>query len=96
MALPCMFDHVSFSSVVGLLAASLTSLSYIPQLHKAWPRGKTEDVSLKMLIVLCSGLALWIIYGLFQRDWVVAVANLFGLSLAGAVLVCKVRDLLSK
>lgn len=96
MALPCMFEHVSFSSVVGLSAAALTSLSYIPQLQKAWPRGKTEDVSLKMLIVLCSGLALWIIYGVFQRDWVVAVANLMGLSLAGAVLVCKVRDLLSK
>lgn len=96
MALPFMFDPISFSSAVGLLAAALTSLSYIPQLRKAWPRGKTEDVSLKMLIVLCSGLALWIIYGVCQRDWFVAVANLVGLSLAGAVLVCKVRDLLSE
>ena len=66
MALPFMFDPISFSSAVGLLAAALTSLSYIPQLRKAWPRGKTEDVSLKMLIVLCSGLALWIIYGVCQ------------------------------
>jgi MtN3 and saliva related transmembrane protein len=82
-----------FSSMVGLLAAALTSLSYIPQLRKAWPRGATDDISLKMLIALCLGLALWIVYGLIRSDWVVAIANLAGLSLVGAVLACKVRDL---
>lgn len=83
----------NISSIVGLLAASLTSLSYIPQLRKAWPRNSTEDISLKMLIVLSSGLSLWIVYGVLQRDWVVAFANVVSLSLVGAVLVCKVRDL---
>lgn len=80
-------------SIVGLLAAALTSLSYIPQLQKAWPRGATEDISLKMLVVLCLGLALWIAYGFIRSDWVVVVANIAGLSLVGAVLACKVRDL---
>lgn len=83
----------NISSIVGLLAASLTSLSYIPQLRKAWPRNSTEDISLKMLIVLSSRLSLWIVYGVLQRDWVVAFANVVSLSLVGAVLVCKVRDL---
>ncbi len=48
-----------------------------------------------MLIVLCAGLSLWIAYGVVQRDWVVAMANIVGLSLVGAVLVCKIRDLQS-
>lgn len=82
-----------FSSIVGLLAAAMTSLSYIPQLRKAWPRGATEDISLRMLIVLCLGLSLWIVYGLMRSDWVVFAANVAGLSLVGAVLACKVRDL---
>ena len=86
-----MFDY--FSSILGLLAAALTSLSYIPQLQKAWPRGATGDISLKMLVVLCTGLSLWIVYGLVQRDWIVAIANFVGLSLVGAVLTCKFRDL---
>lgn len=81
------------SSIVGLLAAALTSLSYIPQLRKALPRGATEDISLKMLIVLCLGLSLWIVYGVMRRDWVIVVANTAGLSLVGAVLGCKLRDL---
>lgn len=84
-----------FSSIVGLLAAALTSLSYIPQLKKAWPRGATKDISLKMLVVLCIGLALWIVYGVVRSDGVIVIANFAGLSLVGAVLVCKIRDLRS-
>ena len=80
-------------SLIGLLAAGLTSLAFIPQLHKAWPRGATGDISLKMLIVLCLGLLLWVIYGLLKSDWVVMVANAVGLALVGAVLVCKIRDI---
>src|SRR5260370_621845 len=34
---------------VGACAALLTSLSYIPQVQKAWPRGSTSDLSLQML-----------------------------------------------
>lgn len=75
-----------FSSIVGVVAAALTSLSYIPQLRKAWPRGATDDISLKMLVVLSLGLSLWIVYGLVRGDWVVAIANAVGLSLVGAVL----------
>ncbi len=82
-----------FSSIVGLLAAALTSLSYIPQLQKAWPRGATDDISLKMLVVLSLGLSLWIAYGLIRSDWVVAIANVAGLSLVGAVLAGNLRDL---
>ena len=43
---------------IGVCAAVLTSLSYIPQVRKAWPRGSTADLSLKMLIALTIGLAL--------------------------------------
>lgn len=78
---------------IGLLAAGLTSLAYIPQLYKAWPRGATGDISLNTLIVLWLGLLLWVVYGLLKPDWVIVVANAIALALVGAVLVCKIRDL---
>ncbi|MEH2512998.1 MtN3 and saliva related transmembrane protein [Nitrobacteraceae bacterium AZCC 1564] len=78
---------------IGLLAAGLTSLAYIPQLYKAWPRGATGDISLNMLIVLWLGLLLWVVYGLLKPDWVVVLANSIALALVGAVLGCKIRDL---
>lgn len=82
-----------WGAYVGAMAAFLSSLSYIPQVRKAWPRGSTADLSLTMLVVLTLGLSLWMVYGIIQGDWVIIVANAVGASLAGLVLAFKVRDL---
>jgi MtN3 and saliva related transmembrane protein len=80
---------------IGACAAVLTSLSYIPQLRKAWPRGSTADLSLKMLIALTTGLLLWTAYGLLKGDWVIVAANSLGAMLAASVLAFKIRDMRS-
>jgi MtN3 and saliva related transmembrane protein len=77
---------------IGGLAALLTSLSYLPQVRKAWPRGSTKDLSLKMLVVLTTGLLLWVGYGLLKADWILVAANSVGATLTGTVLGCKLRD----
>jgi MtN3 and saliva related transmembrane protein len=59
----------NFLPWVGAIAALLTSLSYVPQVEKAWPRGSTKDLSLKMLTALTSGLLLWVCYGIAKGDW---------------------------
>jgi MtN3 and saliva related transmembrane protein len=81
---------------IGACAALLTSLSYIPQVQKAWPRGSTKDLSLHMLIVLTTGLLLWIGYGLLKSDWVIVVANGVGATLSASVLAFKIRDMRSQ
>lgn len=78
---------------IGGCAAVLTSLSYIPQVQKAWPRGSTSDLSLKMLIALTAGLLLWITYGFLKSDWVIVIANGVGASLSASVLAFKLRDI---
>lgn len=80
---------------IGIAAAVLTSLSYIPQVRKAWPRGSTADLSLTMLVVLTTGLLLWVGYGLLKGDWVIVAANSIGGSLSASVLAFKLRDLRS-
>ena len=55
---------------IGLLAACLTSLSYIPQVRKASAAGAAEDLSLRTLAILGFGLALWIIYGAIKSNLV--------------------------
>jgi MtN3 and saliva related transmembrane protein len=80
------------SSCVGGIAAILASLSYIPQVRKAWPRGSTKDLSLGMLAALTLGLGLWIVYGVLRGDWVIISANAIGATLAAIVLGCKLRD----
>jgi MtN3 and saliva related transmembrane protein len=81
---------------IGGLAALLTSLSYLPQVRKAWHPGSTDDLSLKMLGALTTGLVLWVIYGLSKGDWILTAANGTGTALTGAVLAFKVQDTLRK
>lgn len=80
-------------SWIGALAALLTSLSYVPQVGKPWPRGSTRDLSLKMLVALTIGLLLWVCYGLVKGDWIIVLANGVCTTLALTVLLCKLRDL---
>jgi hypothetical protein len=59
----------SFAPFIGVIAALLASLSYLPQVRKAWPRGSTGDLSLGMLSALTLGLGLWVVYGAIEGDW---------------------------
>jgi MtN3 and saliva related transmembrane protein len=81
-------------TLIGLVAAACTALSYIPQARKSLRRHSTSDLSLKMLSVLFSGLLLWIVYGLVIGDAVIVIANLAGAMLVAIVLICKIRDVL--
>lgn len=80
---------------LGLAAAALTSLSYIPQVKKAFRRGATKDLSVKTFSILFVGLLLWVLYGILEADVVIIVANAVGALLVGFVFLYKVRDLRS-
>ena len=77
----------TFATVIGLAAAVCTTAANLPQLKKAWTTGQTDDISLKMLLVLASGLGLWVAYGVLQKDIVIILANAISLALISG-LVC--------
>jgi MtN3 and saliva related transmembrane protein len=79
--------------MTGLAASACTSLSYLPQVRKAWPRGSTDNLSWKTLAVLTVGLCLWIAYGFIRGDWLIIGANCIGAGLSACVLAFKIRDL---
>jgi MtN3 and saliva related transmembrane protein len=80
-----------WETFIGSTAALFTTLSYIPQVRKTWSSGETGDISLKMLLLLATGLALWLTYGLMKADWVIVAANSSSLALVLVVLSFKVR-----
>lgn len=77
------------TTLIGGLAATLTSLSYIPQIWKAWKTQETADTSYGMLAVMGSGLALWVVYGLKQNDGVIVNSNIVAVSLLGVLATIK-------
>jgi AraC-like DNA-binding protein/uncharacterized protein with PQ loop repeat len=78
-------------TLVGSAAAIFTTISYVPQVRKTWVTGETGDLSLKMLILLATGLALWMVYGLLKSDWVLVAANGASFGLVATVLSIKLH-----
>jgi MtN3 and saliva related transmembrane protein len=83
---------VPLESLIGAAAAFCTTVSYVPQLKKVWTTGETRDLSLKMLLTLAAGLALWVFYGLLRGDVVVIGANAVSLLLLACITYFKLRQ----
>ena len=77
--------------ILGLLAATCTTLSFLPQVIKIVKTKRTSDLSLLMYVVLATGILLWALYGLLTRDLPVLLANSITFILALIVLILKIK-----
>lgn len=76
---------------IGTTAATLTTIAFAPQAIKAWRSRSTADVSLAMFLMLTTGIALWLTYGLLIGDGPLIAANAVTLVLALAILAAKIK-----
>ncbi|MDA8434256.1 MAG: SemiSWEET transporter, partial [Nitrospiraceae bacterium] len=74
------------ATLLGLLAGSCTTLSFLPQLIKTWRTKSTHDISVGMYVTLSVGLFLWTLYGIAIHSLPVIVTNVVTLVLACTVL----------
>ena len=75
----CKPDHMNWTQVIGLAAGVCTATSLLPQVVKTIKEKKAEDVSLGMLLVLATGILLWIVYGIKKNDLPIIATNSFSL-----------------
>ncbi|MFZ6646219.1 SemiSWEET transporter [Undibacterium sp. TJN25] len=78
------------SDLVGYLAACMTTIAYIPQVWMTWKRKRAEGVSLSMYVILTSGVAMWLAYGVLMHSWPIIIANFITLMLAMFILGMKI------
>ena len=78
-------------TLIGFLAAFCTTLAYVPQVVKTWRTRSTDDLSLHMYLLMVTGLALWLVYGLAVGDAPLIASNATTLALAGSILLVKLR-----
>ncbi|KAA3615777.1 MAG: hypothetical protein D8M58_16430 [Calditrichaeota bacterium] len=62
-------------TILGLVAAGLTTISFLPQAIKTIQTKNTNDLSLGMYSVLVSGVILWLIYGLIIGNLPIIFSN---------------------
>jgi len=77
--------------ILGLIAGFCTTIAFLPQVIKTWKEKSAEGLSLGMFSIFCTGVTLWLIYGLMIKDLAVTLANLITLMLASMLLFFKLK-----
>ena len=82
-----------FNSIttLGLIAGVLTTIAYLPQLIKTCQTKSAHDLSWSMLIVLCTGIILWLVYGFYVQDIPIIAANIVTFIFASMILILKIK-----
>ena len=76
---------------VGIVAGVLTSASLLPQFIKLIKTKKAEDLSIFFLLLLISGLAMWVWYGIIKQDIPIIATNAFSLLLNALMIFFGLR-----
>jgi MtN3 and saliva related transmembrane protein len=76
---------------LGYVAATLTTLAFVPQAVKTIRSRDTHGISLSMYAVFTVGIVFWFGYGLVLDSWPMIVSNAITFVLAATILVLKLR-----
>ncbi len=78
--------------LIGFLAATFTTIAFIPQALKSWQTRDLSGISLPMYALFTLGVGFWLIYGILITSWPIMIGNSITLALASMVLILKIRD----
>jgi MtN3 and saliva related transmembrane protein len=73
----------------GYVAATLTTVAFLPQALKALRTKDTRSISLGMYVIFTVGVGFWLAYGFVLHSWPMILANTVTLGLSLAILGMK-------
>ncbi|MCF6296272.1 MAG: SemiSWEET transporter [Flavobacteriaceae bacterium] len=62
--------------IIGLIAATLTTIAYVPQVIKTWKTKDVSTLSLTMYIIMFLGVSMWFAYGILLKSIAIILANI--------------------
>ena len=77
--------------ILGLVAGTITSITFLPQVIKIWKTKSAKDLSIAMLLLLMFGVVLWLIYGLIVMDAAIIYTNSMVLAMSLILLFFKLK-----
>jgi MtN3 and saliva related transmembrane protein len=66
---------MTWIEAVGHTGAFLSSITFIPQVYKAWQSRSVGDLSTAMMLIVFSSTIVWLIYGINLDLWPVIICN---------------------
>jgi len=76
---------------IGLVAGTLTTSAFVPQVIHVWRTRSTRDLSLGMFVMFCIGVSLWLIYGIYLGSLSLIASNGITLGLGLSILIAKLK-----
>lgn len=80
-------------TLLSFIAATLTTVSFIPQAIKVIRTRNTKGISFGMYLILTAGQFLWSVYGIITNQMAIVIANLITFALAIIILIYTYNDL---
>lgn len=80
---------MEYYTIIGLAAGFCTTIAFLPQAVKTWKTKSAKDLSLGMYSIFCTGVVLWLTYGIIISDLPIILTNLATLTLAISILYFK-------
>ena len=78
-------------TIIGSIAAALTTLAFVPQVVRVWRLKNARDISLPTFLLFSVGVFVWLIYGLLVDSLPIILANALTLVLAVVIVSLKLK-----
>ncbi|MFC7525582.1 SemiSWEET transporter [Parapedobacter sp. GCM10030251] len=79
---------MTYENIIGIAAGTFTSAAMLPQLIKVLKTRETADLSVVTIIVLITGVGLWVYYGILQKEMPIILSNSFSVLVNSILLIC--------
>lgn len=87
---------MGFTEILGFVAATATTISFVPQAIKVIRTRNTHGISLLMYALFTTGMSLWLIYGIIIGSRPMIISNFITAILAAIIFVMTLRNQLRK
>lgn len=78
-------------TLTGMIGATFTTVSFVPQVIRVWRTHSTKDLSLVMFLLFIAGVIFWLLYGFLTNALPVILANAITLVLGLIIIYFKIR-----
>lgn len=78
------------TALLGLMAATCTTVSFVPQVIQILKTRNTKGISLGMYIIFTFGILCWVLYGIFLGEAPLIIGNAITLVLSLIILIFKI------
>ncbi|MEP7254233.1 MAG: SemiSWEET transporter [Ferruginibacter sp.] len=82
---------MQLAQILGLLAGTITSITFLPQVIRIWKTKSAKDLSLIMMLLLIAGTLSWLAYGLLIKDVAIIYTNSMVLTMSLVMMFFKLK-----